>query len=305
MTHLLDQGEIWIDKEKVEHRIEDMDGRYASNTYNYLKRSHKQIAQQYLLHLMDLRGPEGEMASEAFEQAIEVEIDKITQAPFLWLLDKPLMKALARRVLADRISKGWPNPLPEPLDPNYPDPLVYTPEAFRVKPGAETDEATYGPQPDDEHRTFVVMLNDYDSPSTIAGVFVGNRLAAYRLANELDRYNPHVLSEVVEWDDTAVAQPRGRVSGQMRVYRHPWSEVRYRTHINLTSGEVVLDQAPLVEVVIDRDPRIRTGRDMVGGRGDYRAEITTWGPDYDVEQVRSTHAVLVNQVINSVKKGQI
>lgn len=299
MPHILDQDEIWIDKHGKPHKIAEMDGKYASNTYDFLKRHHKQLATQYIYNtLLRMRGPEGEMAAEAFESWVDEQTRKATERPFAWLLDKPLTKALARRVLQDRIAKGWANPYPEPMDPDYPDPRptsTYQAQEFEVKPIPDFDEKVFGPQPGDERRIFIVTTGAYED-TAIKAVFVGDRRTAYQTANELDRYDPYAHSEVNEWDDTALKGSPAEV----RTYRPAWTQVEYSTTVSLSSGKVITDKAPDTEVVVDRAPRIKYEREMVGGRGDYRVRLTTRGPDGSIDRIREMHTHLVNQAVAQV-----
>jgi len=304
MPHILDQDETWTDRNKVEHRIAEMDGRHAVNIYEMLKRQHKHLAREYVMgYLLRLHGPEGEMAAEAFERAVEDQIEYATEKPFLWLLDKPLLKALARRIKADRIAKGWDNPNPEPNDPDYPDPrpsTLYEPREFEVRPLPDFDEDRFAYQRGDENRVFITTAGVYED-TTIKGVFVGNRTAAHRLAAELERYNDYAHAAVQVWDDTDLAKTMiPGVPGKVGKYRYPWSRVEYRTIVDLETAEVLADFEPEVEAVIDSDPGLDIERDPIGRPGRYSLTLITRGPDGSIDKIRSTHADLVNTTIAQV-----
>lgn len=116
MTHILDQGDTWVDKQGVAHTIAQMDGRHAFNVYTFLKRRHAMVAREYMKHLSSVPEPNGVMAIDTVEAAISEEMDRLAKSTFLWLLDKPLLKALASRVEADRRDRGWTSWRVEPYD---------------------------------------------------------------------------------------------------------------------------------------------------------------------------------------------
>ncbi len=294
-SQTLDQAEVWIDKEGVSHRIEDMPGRYALNVYDWLRARHQGIAWRYASSLWTVRLPDPDTAAfDDVSDAIEREQHRISEDSLAWLLDKPLLRALRARIALDRIKRGTeggPRPQAEfrrNLD-------RYTCEhGFTVAPSGDLDEVTYGQRPGDETKVFIVMAGDYEDRKPVA-VFVGNRLAAYRYEVEHNRYNTYTQAEVTEWDDYHDGRTEG-MYGQIRRYRDPWSEVEFRTLVDLETSQVVADHPVEVETVAGRSPEIVTTKEADGRRGAYRASIVTRGPDTELDAVRRQHEHAVNTI---------
>lgn len=293
LDQLLDQSVIWTDKEGVDHDIEQMSGRYALNVYNWLKSRAMQIGFHYGIHLAGTRLPdEDTVAYLHVTEAIDREQERIADNPEAWIKDKPLMRALIARVAMDRITRDQAGYVP-PLEPLPPKLHPFTAKPFEVPPTGDLDEETYGQRPGDETRVFLVIEpGDYDSSDEVVAVFVGNRVAAYRYEVEGNRY--HGGYEVKEMDDNHAGHTEG-MYGQIRRYRDPWTEVEFRTLINLESGAVITDYDPVTRTR-NTEPATYSAKEPDGLRGRYNVVIKTVGPDYQVEAVRITHTNSVNLI---------
>lgn len=290
---ILNQGNTWTDKEGVEHPIEDMSGRYALNVYNYLLSKAQVIGFRYGLFLASMNLPDSDtVAYDHVMDDIDREHHKIGENPRAWLKDKPLMRALIARVAIDRITREQAGYVPA-TEPNSPlsFPPYVAPEFMRKPYGFDLDEERFGQRPGDETRVFVVNNSDYNDTSIVA-VFVGNRLAAYRYEGEYNRYN---CCDVTEWDDNAAGGTHGMYA-QIRKYRDPWTQLSYRTSVDLETGNVTTDWPIKVSVRNDVDPGFTTEKDADGGRGRFNAVITTAGPESQAEQLRHLHAANVNTI---------
>lgn len=98
MTHYLNDDEWWTDSNKVKHAISDMPADYAQNIYNLLTRKADKIAAEYSLYLARTTMPNGDMAADAVERAIDGEVAQMRDNVYLWLTSKPLMQALMWRM---------------------------------------------------------------------------------------------------------------------------------------------------------------------------------------------------------------
>lgn len=292
LDELLDQAERWVDKNEVTHDIATMDGRYALNVYNWLKSRAMQIGFHYALNLAGMRLPdEDTVAYLAVVEAIEREQARISDDPDGWIKDKPLMRALLARVAIDRITRDQAGYIPptSPLPAKF---VPYEAKLFKIPPEGDLDGEVYGQRPGDEERVFVVIEpGGYDDADSIKAVFVGNRLAAYRFEVEANRY--HAGYEVTELDDNHAGGPG--LYGQIRKYNTPWTQVKYTTIVNLSTGEVVRDDDVVTEARID-EPKMGTTKDAQGHPGKFNVVIRTTGPDLDIEAVRQYHTHAVNTI---------
>lgn len=296
---ILDQAEVWVDKEGKEHRIAEMTGRYALNVYNYLKSRAPVVGFRYGLYLISLPMPPEESAAfDDVEASIEREQHRIGTDPRAWLLDKPLMRALLARVAVDRIERsvgGYDYAADAELRTvEGMVPYEVAEGNFVVRPQGDLDEQVYGQRPGDETRVFMVIESDYDNADHILGVFVGNRLAAYRFEVEINRYGRHV-AEVQEFDDHANGGTPG-MYGQIRKYRDPWTELRLSTVVDLVTGQA--DDDGMIEVVVrnDEEPAFNTERETAGRRGHLQVRVKTSGPDTEWDRLRKLHASNVNRI---------
>lgn len=295
---ILDQAEVWVDREGKEHRIAEMTGRYALNVYNYLKSRAPVVGFRYGLYLISLpMPPEDSAAFDDVEAAMDREQHRIGTDARSWLLDKPLMRALLARVAVDRVERsvgGYDYAADVELRTiEGMTPYEVPADAFVVRPQPDLDEQVYGQRPGDETRVFLVIESDYDSADNILGVFVGNRLAAYRFEVEANRYG-RWNSEVQEFDDFANGGTPG-MYGQIRKYRDPWTEVRLSAVVDLVTGEVTQGS---VETVVrnDETPVFNTERENAGRRGHLKVRVTTSGPDTEWQKLRKLHASNVNRI---------
>lgn len=296
---ILDQAEVWVDKEGTEHRITEMSGRYALNVYNYLKSRAPVVGFRYGLYLISLPMPPEESAAfDDVEASIEREQHRIGTDPRAWLLDKPLMRALLARVAVDRIERsvgGYDYAADAELRTvEGMVPYEVHEGNFVFRPRPDLDEQVYGQRPGDETRVFLVRESDYDNADQILGVFVGNRLAAYRFEVEVNRYG-RWNAEVEEFDDFADAGTPG-MYGQIRRYREPWTELRLSTVVDLVHGHA--DDDGMIEMVVRNDeaPVFNTQRENAGRPGHLKVRITTSGPDSEWDRLRKLHASNVNRI---------
>lgn len=94
---LLGQQEIWVDTNGKTHRIQGMDQRYCENVYGYLLRNGRAIAEQTYHRIAFGPQPGGEMACDAVDAMLEELLDATTNSD-RWMMERPLMQALARRI---------------------------------------------------------------------------------------------------------------------------------------------------------------------------------------------------------------
>lgn len=291
LNQLLDQADVWVDKNEVTHQIETMDGRYALNVYNWIKSRAQHIGFRYAVHLAGIRLPdEATVAYLHVTDAIDREQKRIADNAEAWIKDKPLMRALIARVAIDRITKDQAGYVP----PTSPLPAKF--ETYQAKPFVtlEPREVTEEQRPGDETRVFLVveMAEDYDGRDEVVAVFVGNRVAAYRYAAEMDKFS--TVTEVKEMDDHHAGGPG--LYGQIRRYRDPWTEVQYKTIVNLETAAIVTDYDPTTCVRNDVDPGISFTREADGPRGRYNVVLETVGPDTRLQDIRTLHANNVNTI---------
>jgi hypothetical protein len=231
--HILDQDKIWVDVHGTQHSINAMSGRHAFNAYEYLKNHAARSSMDCIQYLARVPSPNGDRAADAVDQAMDAEVERMTESPSLWIMTKPLTKALARRVEADRRTKGWEGRRVwiEPTDPNYPDPRPehdgYELPDFKVAPRVKVSDLPEI-QDGDAARTFLVTQGDYDSYAPVA-VFVGNRTSAHRFAQELGRYAEQGSVEV--FDD-----PSHEFG--IRSYPAPWTELEFWTVVEFDTSRV-------------------------------------------------------------------
>lgn len=293
LDELLDQGDEWVDKNEVTHQIETMSGRYALNVYNWIKANARSIGFRYALNLAGMNLPdEDTVAYLHVTDAIDREQERITNDPEGWIKDKPLMRALIARVAVDRITKdqaGYVPPTP-PLPQSF---RPYEAKPFEKQTMRDLDEERFGQRPGDETRVFLVIEPGYESDDTILAVFVGNRLAAYRYEVEAELYGGY--AEVKEMDDNHAGRTEG-MYGQIRRYNDPWTEVEFRTIVNLETAAIVTDYDPVTRVRNDVHPMIDASKEADGLRGRYNVILKTTGPDTLIEQLRATHAANVNTI---------
>jgi hypothetical protein len=294
LDQLLDQGDIWVDKNEVTHQIEAMDGRYALNVYNWLKSRAMQIGFHYALNLAGMRLPdEDTVAYLHVTDAIEREQERISNDAEGWIKDKPLMRALIARVAVDRITRDQAGYIPptSPLPAKF---TKYEAKPFEQQHMRDLDTERFGQRPGDETRVFpVIEPGGYDDKDTILACFVGNRLAAYRYEVEAALYGGY--AEVVELDDNHAGKTEG-MYGQIRKYRDPWTEVEYRTLVNLENAAIIRDDDVVTRVRNDIDPTMGTTKEADGLRGRYNVWVKTTGPDLDIDAVRSYHSNAVNTI---------
>ncbi|QNJ57658.1 hypothetical protein SEA_KEANU_53 [Streptomyces phage Keanu] len=294
LDQLLDQADVWVDKNEVTHQIETMDGRYALNVYNWLKSRSMQIGFRYGLHLAGMRLPdEDTVAYLHVTEAIDREQERIADDSEAWIKDKPLMRALIARVAVDRITKDQAGYVPptSPLPAKF---VRYEAKAFQVPPPGDLDEETYGQRPGDETKVFLVIEpGDYDCSDEVVAVFVGNRLAAYRYEVEGNRYAAGL--GVTEFDDNNAGKTEG-MYGQIRRYHDAWTEVEYKTIVNLETAAVVTDYDPVTCVRNSVIPGIETTKEADGLRGRYNVVIKTTGPDSQIEKLRAAHSNHINTI---------
>lgn len=293
LDQLIDQAEVWVDKNEVRHPIETMDGRYALNVYNWLKSRAMQIGFHYAIGLAGTRLPdEDTVAFLHVTDAIEREQERISNDPEAWIKDKPLMRALIARVAVDRITRDQAGYVPptSPLPAKF---TKYEAPAFEQHHLRDLDEERYGQRPGDETRVFLVIEPGYESDDEILACFVGNRLAAYRYEVEAELYGGYAV--VKELDDNHAGATEG-MYGQIRRYRDPWTQVEFRTLVNLETAEIVRDDDPVTRVRNDIEPTMGTTKEADGLRGRYNVWVKTVGPDLDHGVLRTYHSNAVNTI---------
>ncbi len=284
---ILNQADVWVDRNEIEHRIDQMSGRYALNVYNYLKRKAKEVGFHYGLYLCQV-GADGH---DDVMREIDREQERISDDPVAWLLNKPLMLALMARVAVDRIENGT--------------------VGYDYAPDAERRGATFTPyvcehdfevaprevvsgqsKPGDDTKVFVVLAGEYEDRA-IQAVFVGNRLAALKYEAEYNRYEDWAKAYVQEWEDNHIFG----TGATYREYREPWTRVTFRTVVDLETGDVVSDERPKTEVITTNvGPEPYITKETVGFRGRYKVAISTSGSDHLLDQVRTKHTEYVNKI---------
>ncbi|AXH66350.1 hypothetical protein SEA_SATIS_191 [Streptomyces phage Satis] len=94
---LLGQEDVWVDTNGTTHRLQDMDRRYCENVYGYLLRNSRALAEQTYHRVAGGPQPNGEMACDAVDAILEELLDAIENSD-RWMMERPLMQALARRI---------------------------------------------------------------------------------------------------------------------------------------------------------------------------------------------------------------
>lgn len=92
--NLLDQTEVWVNREGEEIRVDEIDARYAANICRFLERRAVGIFFHYNLDRL-VRLPM-DMGEEA-ERSVLDHMDEQSRDPVGWLREKPLFKAIAAR----------------------------------------------------------------------------------------------------------------------------------------------------------------------------------------------------------------
>ena len=286
MSHQLNQGTVWVDKDGNKHLIRNMSGRYALNAHNMMQRNAQIIAFKYTSYLMMVPLPDGDTAAfDMVSSDIDRELERIRTDALGWLLDKPLMQALMNRVIAEAVPKGViedTNPSIARIDM----PEEHILPGFEVKPPVE-DKAEWAQQPGDEIRVFLVVSGDYESRSPDA-VFVGNRLAAHRYAAEINRYNTWADADVDVMDDSCIG---GSLTyGQIRKYPTSITLIKYTTLVEFGTARIDRQNVTLGVSQAD-DPQIKVEASQVSGRRGQQdlVEIVTTGPEGSLENVKRSH----------------
>ncbi|HRE00730.1 MAG TPA: hypothetical protein PLV68_05490 [Ilumatobacteraceae bacterium] len=93
----LDQGTWWKNAAGEWIEVPSIDARYAGNIIGWLERRAQQLHWLYCLALCDMGGPQGDMASLAWDD----ELDDVSRAdPLPWLQSTALYRAVAARAEA-------------------------------------------------------------------------------------------------------------------------------------------------------------------------------------------------------------
>ncbi|WP_147312435.1 hypothetical protein [Thermomonospora umbrina] len=95
---LLEQDQVWCDREGAEHRISDMEPRYCRNVVRFLLRQAEAIVISAGLDMANVRMPD--VDTEAYwsvERGMQTEMAEMTNDPVAWLLSTPLLTALIAR----------------------------------------------------------------------------------------------------------------------------------------------------------------------------------------------------------------
>jgi hypothetical protein len=97
---LLDQEEIWVDGQGVEHQITDMEPRYCANVVRFLLRQAEAIALAEDMAFLSVPMPD--VDTVAFDSVMfDPDDPHKTKNPQAWLMDHPLLHALSARAEAD------------------------------------------------------------------------------------------------------------------------------------------------------------------------------------------------------------
>lgn len=101
---LLDQTEVWFDRDEQPHELIDMSPRYKANVINFLVRRARLMEFNYSLRealwLTHMEPMMGEMAFDSVENAIFADQDKRFKNPAAWLWSTPLLRELEWQVAA-------------------------------------------------------------------------------------------------------------------------------------------------------------------------------------------------------------
>jgi hypothetical protein len=98
---LLDQKEIWVDRQGVSHKVAEMDPRYAGNVVRFLERQAEGIADRYCFAMLSVPLPDG--GTEAYDivtSDFERTMDEVLDDSRSWLQRTPLVRALTERAKA-------------------------------------------------------------------------------------------------------------------------------------------------------------------------------------------------------------
>lgn len=105
MGHVLDQADVWVDKEGQRHLVEEMSVRYKSNVVGYLERRARAVASQYAVHAVHaLPDPDwvGEAAFDSLMHEVNATWDALLGDPLVWLRGTTLVQRLRDDVAAGR-----------------------------------------------------------------------------------------------------------------------------------------------------------------------------------------------------------
>lgn len=103
---ILRQDDVWIDAQRKEHKLGDIDARYAQNIVEFLRRRASGLHSYGCRYALDLMfspiGPRGNMAQLAAEHELA---DLMDEDALEWLERQPLVVAL-RRIVASEHAPG-------------------------------------------------------------------------------------------------------------------------------------------------------------------------------------------------------
>lgn len=293
MPHPLDQSGMWANREGLSIQVSTMSSAYALNAYRMMERNALAIALKYSIYLGTISRPsEDTVAFDLVEAEINSEIDRMQADPVEWLRGKPLMKALA-----DRFSDT------PAVDPRHaPNEAAEARGEFTlpwldrkpVAPGVPADVNS----PGDEQLVFLVVSSDPED-CEVKAAFVGNRRAALQFINEHNRYATHFPVQLGWVKDHAGG------GGGVRVYPAVYTEVQYATLLDAETGEVLNSWSTIVGVVADGgSPEIKSENNLLTQprfRPD-RVQITTNGPEYQLDEVEWAHRYRIVNTQASIRK---
>lgn len=95
--NVLDQAEVWFDRDGVEHRLGDLDLSHKVNILRFLKRRAPRLKFGYELRLATGVQPSGEAATDGFHQMLDQLAEQPTDE---WFEQLPLVVELRRQVAA-------------------------------------------------------------------------------------------------------------------------------------------------------------------------------------------------------------
>lgn len=93
---LLNQGEIWIDREGRRLAISEMNPTHCQNVRNFLMRNSGGFLSAVYHRVLNGPQPSGDMASDGFD-GILAELEEASRDPIAWITGQPLLVALAAR----------------------------------------------------------------------------------------------------------------------------------------------------------------------------------------------------------------
>lgn len=91
---LFQQGEVWVDRADVEHRIAEMEPGYCRNVISFLHRRAQRIAMLAWIGYASVELPDEDTVAH---MRVTGEMDRMVTDPVGWLDTLPLLEALARR----------------------------------------------------------------------------------------------------------------------------------------------------------------------------------------------------------------